>query len=193
MLKNSEVAWGSVARTLHWLMALWILVACGIILWLTRDHTEGPIAGLNWHKVVGFTILLPLALRVAWRLVSPPPLPPRGLPRWQRHASAASHGLLYFLMLAMPLSGYFGNFGGVDYGIFKVPPFWQTGLAQWIFATFGISQEQWDLFFDSFHYRIVGPWLLPAVVLLHVGAALYHHLVQKDDVLRRMLRSTAPD
>lgn len=188
MLKNSQHAYGSVARALHWLMALWILVACVIIVWLTWDHTEGPIAGLNWHKVVGFTILLPLALRMAWRLVSPPPPLPAGLPRWQLRASIASHFLLYFLMLAMPLSGYFGNFGGVDYGFFKVPPFWQTGLAQWIFSTFGISQEQWDLFFDTFHYRIVGPWILPAAILAHAGAAIFHHVVQKDDVLRRMLR-----
>ena len=90
------------------------------------------------------------------------------------------------MMIAMPVSGYLGNFGGVDYGFFQVPPFARTELASWIFITFGISGEQWDIFFDSFHYRVVGPFVFPVLVALHVGAALFHHLVKKDDVLRRM-------
>ena len=90
-------------------------------------------------------------------------------------------------MIAMPVSGYLGNFGGVDYGFFKVPAFARTDIASWIFTTFDISNEQWDLFFDTFHYRIVGPFVLPALVALHAGAALYHHYVKRDNVLRRML------
>lgn len=187
MLRNTGSSYGSVAKFLHWLMVLWILTAWLVITWLTWGHTEGPIAGLNYHKVVGFTILPPLLFRVAWRLLNPEPRLPEGMPQWQVLASRISHFLLYFLLFAMPISGYFGNFGGVDYGIFKVPPFWQTGIASWIFATFGIAPEQWDVFFDSFHYRVVGPYVFPAVILAHAGAALFHHLVQKDDVLRRML------
>jgi cytochrome b561 len=190
MLRNSGASYGSVARFLHWLMVLWILAAYLVITWLTWGHTEGPIVGLNLHKVVGFTILAPLAFRVFWRLTNPQPRLPEGLPRWQVHASGISHLLLYFLLFAMPISGYLGNFGGVDYGIFMVPPFWQTSLASWIFETFGITPQQWDVFFDTFHYRIVGPYVFPTVILIHAGAALFHHIVQKDDVLRRMLSDT---
>jgi len=192
MLKNSASSYGSIAKVLHWGMALWILAAYLVITWLTWGHTEGPIAGLNYHKVVGFTILVPLAFRVAWRLANPQPALPAGMPRWQRLASATSHFLLYFLLLAMPVSGYLGNFGGVDYGLFKVPPFWQTGMASWIFETFGITSQQWDFFFDSFHYRVVGPYVFPVVILAHAGAAFFHHHVQKDDVLRRMLPAIPP-
>ena len=187
MLRNSSSSYGSVAKFLHWLMALWILTAYLVITWLTWDHVEGPIAGLNYHKAVGFTILLPLALRVVWRVMNPPPPLPADMPRWQVLASQLSHLLLYALLLAMPVSGYLGNFGGVDYGIFKVPPFWQTSMANWIFDTFNIAPEQWDVFFDSFHYRVVGPYIFPVVILAHAGASVYHHVVQKDDVLRRML------
>lgn len=188
MLKNTQSSYGSVARFLHWLMALWILTAYLVITWLTWDHVAGPIENLNYHKVVGFTILVPLAVRVVWRFMNPPPPLPAHMPRWQVRASHFSHFLLYFLLLAMPITGYLGNFGGVDYGFFQVTPFWRTDLANWIFTTFSIDPQQWDYFFDSFHYRVVGPWIFPAVVLLHAGAALYHHFVQKDDVLRRMLR-----
>jgi cytochrome b561 len=39
----------------------------------------------------------------------------------------------------------------------------------------------------AFHYRIVGPYVFPALVTVHAGAALHHHFVQNDEVLRRML------
>lgn len=189
MLKNSSAAYGIVARFLHWLMAAWIVTAYGVILYLTWGHTTGPIPGLNIHKAIGFAILIPFVIRVVWRFCNPAPALPEQMPRWQIRLSQLTHVLLYFLMIAMPLSGYFGNFGGVDYGIFRVPPFARTELAHWIFTTFSITGEQWDLFFDTFHYRVVGPFLLPALVLLHAGAALYHHFVKRDEVLTRMLPS----
>jgi cytochrome b561 len=90
-------------------------------------------------------------------------------------------------MFAMPVSGYLGNFGGVDYGLFQVPPFRTTGIASWIFATFDVTPEQWDVFFDTFHYRIVGPYVFSTLIVAHASAAVVHHVVQKDNVLRRML------
>ena len=187
MLRNIETPYGSVTKFLHWLMAAWIVTAYVVIIWLTWGHTEGLIPGLNYHKAVGFTILLPFIVRIVWRMCDPAPALPGGMPPWQARLSRLSHGLLYFLMIAMPVSGYLGNFGGVDYGVFRVPPFARTELASWIFATFDITGEQWDVFFDTFHYRIVGPYVFPTVVFVHVGAAVYHHVVLKDNVLRRML------
>lgn len=187
MLRNTETSYGSVAKFLHWTMALWFLTAYVVIIYLTWDHTEGLIPGLNYHKVIGFTILVPLALRFAWRLRNPQPRLPATMPRWQKRVSHLSHFLLYFFMLAMPVTGYLGNGGGVDYGIFQVPPFMRTDLALWIFETFGITAQQWDVFFDTFHYRIVGPFVFSSLVILHAGAALYHHVVMKDEVLVRML------
>ncbi|HEX5046025.1 MAG TPA: cytochrome b [Gammaproteobacteria bacterium] len=187
MARHTAAAYGSVAKFLHWLMAAWIATAYAVIVWLTWGHTEGLIPGLNYHKVVGFTILVPFIVRVVWRLVSGAPALPDGMPRWQARLSRLTHVALYFLMIAMPVTGYLGNFGGVDYGVFRVPPFARTDVARWMFATFGITPEQWDVFFDTFHYRIVGPYIFPTVVALHVGAAVYHHVVLKDTVLRRML------
>lgn len=190
MRLDDSTPYTSVAKFLHWLMALWFLAAYVIIIYLTWDHTEGLIPGLNYHKVVGFTILVPLSLRLAWRLRHPPPPLPASMPRWQVHASQLSHLALYFCMFAMPITGYLGNGGGVDYGLFLVPPFMRTDLALWIFATFGITAQQWDVFFDTFHYRIVGPFIFSSLIVLHATAALYHHYVLKDAVLLRMLPAT---
>jgi cytochrome b561 len=189
MPRNIGPTYGSVAKLLHWLMAAWIVTAYVVIIWLTWGHTEGLIPGLNYHKVVGFTILVPFFVRVVWRLYSGAPPLPEGMSLWQVRLSKLSHGLLYFLMIAMPVTGYLGNFGGVDYGVFQIPAFARTELAAWIFATFDITGQQWDVFFDTFHYRIVGPYVFPTVVAVHVGAAVYHHVVLKDNVLRRMLPS----
>jgi cytochrome b561 len=187
MLKNTETSYGSVAKFLHWLMALWFLTAYLVITYLTWGHTEGLIPGLNYHKVVGFTILVPLIFRVIWRVTNPEPGLPAGMPRWQARVSRLSHFLLYFFMFAMPISGYLGNGGGVDYGVFQVPPFMRTNLALWIFDALGITPQQWDVFFDTFHYRIVGPYIFSSLIIAHASAAIFHHTVQKDNVLRRML------
>jgi cytochrome b561 len=87
----------------------------------------------------------------------------------------------------MPVTGYLGNGGGVDYGVFRIPPFLGSPVSAWTYDTFGISDSQWDKFFDTLHYGIMGPWLFWMLIAIHAGAAIYHHRVLKDDVLNRML------
>ena len=65
MLRNTESSYGSVAKWLHWLIALWIVVAYAIILYLTGRTEERPPPGLNYHKAVGFTILIPVLMALA--------------------------------------------------------------------------------------------------------------------------------
>jgi cytochrome b561 len=77
--------------------------------------------------------------------------------------------------------------GGIDYGAFRIPPFATTRIMAWLQETFGITYAQLNDFFDTFHYGIVGPYVFWVLILGHAGAALYHHVVQKDDVLTRML------
>jgi cytochrome b561 len=187
VLRNTPSAYGSVAKFLHWLMALWFVAAYAIIIYLKWNNTKFPIPGLNYHKVVGFSILLPYTLRLLWRLANPPPQLPAAVPRWQARVSHVSHGLLYLIMLVMPVTGYLGNGGGVDYGVFQIPSFMRSQPAARLFEVLGITMQQWDVFFDTIHYGFTGPYLFPTLIALHVGAGLYHHFVQKDDVLRRML------
>lgn len=190
MLRNTDAAYGSVAKWLHWLMALWVLAAYTIILTLDwRYGGEGPMRGplINYHKAVGFSVLIPLAIRLFWRVTNAVPRHFDSMPAWQIQASRASHFLLYLFLIAMPVSGYLGNGTGVYYGDFHVTAFQDTSLAIWIFETFDITYQEFEVVFDTFHYRIVGPFVLSSLIVVHASAAIYHHAVLKDDVLRRML------
>lgn len=190
MLRNTESSYGSVNKWLHWVMAIWFLLAYLVIYYLAWGHGDGPVPGLNYHKAVGFAILIPLVFRIYWRLTNPEPKLPAGMPDWQVRLSRLSHFLLYFFMISMPLSGYFGNGGGVDYGFIQIPGFSRTGLALWLVEVTGIPWPAWNTFFDGFHYGIVGPYVFWVLVAVHASAAVYHHVVQKDDVLTRMLPDT---
>ena len=190
MLRNTDAAYGSIAKWLHWLMALWVLTAYVIILTLQWGYGgEGPMRSplITYHKAVGFSVLIPLAIRLCWRALNPVPRHLDTMPAWQVRASRISHFLLYFFLIAMPVSGYIGNGTGVYYGDFHVTAFQDTSLASWIFESFGITYQQVEEPFDTFHYRIAGPFIVWVLVLIHASAAIYHHAVLKDDVLRRML------
>jgi cytochrome b561 len=84
MLKNTRSSYGSVAKWLHWLIALWVLAAYVIILYLTSRSDAFPLPGLNIHKVVGYSILVPVLLRNVWRLTNEQPAHPDHMPRCQR-------------------------------------------------------------------------------------------------------------
>ena len=97
------------------------------------------------------------------------------------------HYVLYFLMIAMPVSGYFGNGGGVNYCFFRIDGFRRTPIGSWILESLDLTWEQWQAPFDYFHYGLVGPYILWVLISIHVVAALYHHFIEKDDVLTNML------
>jgi cytochrome b561 len=190
MFRNTDSTYGSVAKWLHWLIALWVLTAYFLIYYLKWALTgDEQMRGLfiGYHKAVGFSILVLATIRVYWRVTNPAPKHLDDMPAWQTRASRASHFLLYFFLLAMPISGYVGNGIGVNYGIFQVMAFKDTSFAIWIIDTLGITYEQLEVPFDTFHYRIAGPFVLWVLVLIHASAAIYHHTVRKDNVLRRML------
>lgn len=162
-----------VAIAFHWVIAalivfnLWLGLARGS---LPRDWQVMPV-----HKAVGITILALTLGRIAWRLAHPAPPLPATLTRRERIAANASHLLLYGFMLAMPLTGWLmvsGTkrrplewFGLFDIPYLPVPP---------VLADFGHDAHEW-----------LG-WGLIALLLVHVGAALRHHVVLRDNVLARM-------
>ncbi len=165
-----------VARWLHWLVAITIVLAFGLALTLEPMHfSPAKLRLINYHKWLGITVLLLAVLRVLWRLLRrPPPLLPA--PRWQQFGAHALHGLLYALIFAVPLAGYcFSLADGypvVYLGIVPLPVFiaHDEALADRLFAV---------------HQALA--WALCALVVVHLLAALWHHIVRRDDTLRRML------
>ena len=162
----------------HWLMAALIFAGLGYGLYMT-DLPLSPqrIRLYNWHKWLGVTVLLLAALRLLWGLLSEPPPPlPRSMPSWEVRAARVSHGALYVLFFAVPLVGWAYTsavgFPVVYLGIVPLPD-WvprDKALAEWL----------------QLAHRLLA-YLLAGVVIVHIGAALKHALVDHDDILDRML------
>lgn len=176
-IKNTELRWGAISQLLHW--AIVLLIAAIAILGLTMtDMANGPskIKIYALHKSLGLTLLSLVVLRLLWRYYAGAPKPVPGTPHWQERIASLTHGALYLLMFALPITGWlFNSSSGYPlqyFGLFNLPKIAAVnpGLAD-------LSQ--------SLHAN--GFWLLLLLVLAHAGAALYHHLFQHDDTLRRML------
>ena len=166
------------AITLHWLIALMIIGTFGMGLVMTEipGITPAKLKYYSWHKWSGVTILLLALVRLGWRLGHPAPAYPASMPAWQQRAAEALHKLLYVLIVAVPLSGYFytlaSGFPVVWFGVIDLP------------VLIGPDPELKPIL-KGLHY-----WLnmtLAACVAVHVGAALKHHFIDRDGVLRRML------
>jgi len=177
-LKNTPDRWGSVSKSLHWLIALLIL-ALGIVGLLMGELPKTP--KYFWvytaHKSIGITVLVLVVLRLLWRLYAGAPRPVSGTPGWQERIASATHWLLYVMMFAIPLSGWlYDSASGLR-------PFKLFGLLE--MPKLVAPDERAAQLSHAFHEW--GFWALILVVLAHAGAALYHHLQQRDATLVRML------
>lgn len=174
-----------VAIVLHWLIALGILVLLALGLAMTRGSLPpmDRFAFYQWHKSVGLTVLVLMGLRVLWRLFHRPPPLPEAMPKAERRAAGAAHLALYGLLLAMPLVGWAMvsaspyNIPTVLYGVVPWPHLPVLPELPNKAAVEGVLKL----------LHSYGAWLLIALLVLHVGAALRHHLVLRDDTLWRML------
>ena len=171
-----------VAVALHWLVALGILGSFVVGTYMVDlDLSPWKLKVYAWHKWIGVTLLLLVALRLAWRLTHDPPPLPATTPAWQQHAAASTHALLYLLMVAVPLSGWMmssaAGFPVVYFGVLPLPDLVEK------------NKPLFDLM-KSVHY-VLNKALL-ALVLLHVAAALKHHYMDRDDVLARMVPLVKP-
>ena len=180
--RNDETAYGALAQGFHWLIFA-LIVALFAIGWYMEDLPLGPdkIKIYNLHKSIGVLVLSLAVLRLLWRFITPPPPLPSGMADWERRAAAASHVMLYLLIFAQPVIGILhsnaANFPVVVFGSLTLP------------AVIGPS-EALKKALGAAHYW--GSWAILGMVVLHAGAALRHHFVVKDDVLRRMLPGGRP-
>lgn len=179
MVDRPEAGYGGMAKLLHWLIAA-ILVGQFALGWLMPAVRRGMEPGLamRMHIALGIVVLALIVVRFAWRVTHS--VPEAALPRWQRQASLAVHCLLYLLVLVTTLSGWFyasARGWALDFfGLFPLPPLVAQG------SPFGRA-------IGGIHEGVV--WVLLALVLLHVAAALVHAFVYRDDVMQRMLFRTA--
>ncbi|MDY6947241.1 MAG: cytochrome b [Pseudomonadota bacterium] len=176
-LKNDGSRYGVVAQLFHWTIVLLIIVQF-ILANRAGDLPLGSakIAVLAQHKSFGITILALALLRLVWRWANPVPAEPLDIPRWQRIAARISHLALYALLLMTPLVGWLmssaRNFPVSWFGVVTLPDFIAPSKPAYEFL-----HETHELLAQTIF------WL----ALLHAAAALKHHFIDKDNVLRRML------
>ncbi len=171
--------WGIVAKLIHWLMAIMIIGMLSVG-WIMEgmEFSDLKFELYQMHKSFGLTVMALALLRLVWRVPGPIPALPTAMPQWQRTASGASHVLLYALMFAMPFSGWLmvsASELGVQtsyFGLFDVPHLLEPNedvetALKWVHGALAIG--------------------LVALLGVHLCAALKHHFVDQDAVLRRML------
>lgn len=176
-LRNNAYAWGSLSIGLHWLTLIMILSLAAVGMNMD-DLPNGPqkIQVYALHKSVGLTVLALTLIRLSWRFCSVTPEPIAGTPKWQEWTAKLVHGVLYALLLAMPISGWLYNsaagFPLKYFGLFSLPK-----LSAYNPELKALAGEAHGTFF----------YTLALLMLLHAGAALKHHYLDKDNTLTRML------
>ncbi|MDD4930137.1 MAG: cytochrome b [Gallionella sp.] len=165
------------AMTLHWLMALLILVVFPLGLYM-HDLKLSPLKLelYSYHKWTGISLLLLAAFRILWRSAHTPPPLPATLPHWQQLASGAVHALLYLLLLTIPMTGWLmSSARGITtvwFGLLPLPDL--IGRDKALGQLLGAVHE-------NLNYALL------LLVLVHTGAALKHRYIDKDQLLSRML------
>ncbi|MBY0329240.1 MAG: cytochrome b [Acetobacteraceae bacterium] len=173
-------AYGTVAKWLHWITAGLMLVALpmGFAIQHVKDASKMPFYAI--HESAGVTIFVVVLIRIVWKRISPPPPLDPAIPRPMRVAATAVHHALYAMLLIQPLLGFFmtNAFGfpmrGQTAYLFLIdfPKFMDAapGLAEWL---------------KTFH--VIGGWTILVLLVLHIGAVVFHQAIRRDDTLLRMV------
>ena len=176
MLRNTTQNYGSVAKIFHWLLFLMLCVSLvmGNILAEMPKGTE-KLQAASLHKSFGVILLTLILLRFLWRLMNETPEPPAGTTAVQALLAKGMHWVLYLLMFAQPLSGILmsqaGGFPVSVFGLFELPMLLEKNI-------------EMAKFLRGMHGIV---WILLVVCAVgHIGAALHHHFIKKDNVLKQM-------
>ena len=166
------------ARVLHWLTAIIVIaiIPAGIYM---AGASPGPTTNLiyNLHRSFGFVLLPIMLIRLGYRLMVPPPALPPDIPPFQQFVAHATHWALYALLIIQPIIGWIATSAYRApvsiFWLFELPPIWPQNRA--------FSEALFEV------HEVLG-FAIAALALAHIGAALYHHFIRKDDVLLRMMR-----
>lgn len=176
MLKNTANTYGVVAKAFHWVLFLMLtfsIVAGNFLASMPKGAEKLQAAGM--HKSFGAVLLMLILMRFLWKLLNETPDLPAGTTAKEAMLAKGMHWFLYALMFAQPLSGIMmSQAAGIPvsfFGLFEFPIFLDKA-------------PELAKFFRGMHGTV---WILLVVsVVGHVGAALHHHFIKKDNVLKQM-------
>ena len=170
-----------VAVTLHWIIAISILLLIPMGLTMEDYPVNLKFPVYIIHKSLGIVVLAASLFRLVWRLLNPPPALPAHMGKVEKLLAHAAHWVLYGLMIAMPLTGWLMVSASRKYPTIF---FWLTEVP---FIPLPETMQNKPQAHEFHNYHL---WLAYGAIVLivaHVGAALKHHFVNKDHVLKRML------
>jgi cytochrome b561 len=175
--RNTAYNYGAPAKFLHWTIVI-LIIAQYVIIQAAEDLPNGieKLSQVSLHKSIGMLVLLLALARIGWKVANRGKPAPVNMPGWQTKAAAASHGLLYLLVLLQPVSGWAmsssANYPVTLFGWFEFP---------------ALVAPDRDLHegLEELHEALFT--VMAIVALVHAAAAVYHHFGMKDDTLRRML------
>lgn len=175
---QTAVRYKSVVVWIHWITALVVVTQVFVGFGFHRFTERGTPERMElfaWHKTLGALILLLALVRLAVRLMNPPPPYPANFPRWERFLAVWNHRLFYVLLIVLPLTGLLAVSGRAENGLVPI----KFGLA--LPAIPGIPEEN---MYGDWHVVLV--WTTLLLVVLHVGAALYNQFRSETNVADRM-------
>ncbi len=180
MLRNTDTGYGLVAIVFHWMIAALFAgqVTLGIFMTGLADEAPAKFGLYQWHKSFGLLILLLALMRLAWRLANRAPDLPTGMGALERRAARLAHVFLYAAIVLVPVTGW----AFVSSSPLAIPTF-----AFYLVVVPHLPVPVSDVaeaILQRIHTSLA--FLTAAVAILHIGAALRHHFVLKDAVLRRM-------
>ncbi len=184
---STRTQYGSVAITLHWLIAFAVIVNIALGLYfndLPRSDPEKFIL-VQLHKSIGLSVLVLSVVRVLWRMVNTVPPLPQSVSPALRVTARTTQFLLYVLIIVIPLSGW----ALVSSSPLGLPTLY-FGWFHWPHISFlaDLPRSAKKLLSHEFGtIHVILAWSAIILVPLHIAGALYHQFVRHDDVLARML------
>jgi cytochrome b561 len=172
---------------LHWLIAILLITNIGLAWYFNTLHGVAKVPPTQLHKSIGITVLVLSLLRLAWRLMSPPPPLPSDMPRWERLTAGAVYVLFYGVMIGMPLTGWAMVSASKFIHVYPISIF---GLFTWP-AIAPLTTLAPGPMRHAHHLFLTGHGLLAklayVLIVLHVAAALRHQFIRRDDIMARMV------
>jgi cytochrome b561 len=177
-VKNSTTHWGGLARAFHWVLGLLIIGMIAYGYWMNNWSPRADrFFYRSIHADIGYIVLLLTALRLIWRAINPTPALPADTPRWRRVLAWINHAALYLFTFIVTFLGWahsgahkpnYADF----FGLFRVPQITSEDRAA-------------ANFYEHRHIQMA--YVLGVLIVVHVLASLYHHVVKRDRVLMRMI------
>ncbi len=179
-----------VGQAFHWIITALVFFQLWWGWWVGRLPVgSDKFEGYQLHSQVGVAILVLLLLRLMWRSIIPGPVNDADEPGWQSTAARLTHYVFYFLLVALPLSGW-----AMWSSMASEQPLTLAGVAPWpqlplhdLPLEMRWAIMQWS---EAVHFWSI--WALLVTILIHAGAAMKHHFIDRDDVLAGMVPFLRP-